>query len=101
MKLLAYGSKGYWADQWNRLDFVVVAASVFGQFFNIRSGAELARIFRTMRVFLIFHRVQGLTELFRCRSGVFWRPSRMLVDVPGCCAARCWRCCRPRSTSWC
>lgn len=78
-KVIAYGFKGYWHDQWNILDALVVTTSLAGRFLGVKSGAEIGRVFRTMRVFLVFNRIQGLTELFSTLLAVL--PSAFYIMV--------------------
>jgi hypothetical protein len=81
IKLLAYSTKGYFQEQWNRMDFAVVAMSWVGRFGQVKSGAELARVFRTVRVFLIFHKVEGLTTLFSTVLAVLPSAAYMIVLI--------------------
>jgi hypothetical protein len=81
VKVLAYGIKGYMAEAWNRMDLAVVAMSWFGRVAQVKSGAELARVFRTMRVFLIFHKVEGLTTLFSTVLAVLPSAFYMIVLI--------------------
>ena len=81
VKVLAYGLKGYLTEAWNRMDMFVVAMSWAGRFMSVRSGAELARVFRTARVFLVFHKVEGLTTLFSTILAVLPSAFYMIVLI--------------------
>ena len=80
-KVLAYGVKGYLSETWNKVDCIVVAMSWFGRVAQVKSGAELARVCRTMRVFLIFHKVEGLTTLFSTVLAVLPSAFYMIVLI--------------------
>lgn len=80
-KVLAYGVKGYLSETWNKMDCIVVAMSWFGRVAQVKSGAELARVCRTMRVFLIFHKVEGLTTLFSTVLAVLPSAFYMIVLI--------------------
>ena len=54
-------------EAWNRLDFLVVFAAWAGRLTSgVANGAELARVFRTARIFLILQKNEGLTTIFSC-----------------------------------
>ena len=81
VKVVAYGIKGYLQEPWNRMDGAVVAMSWVGRYAQVKSGAELARVFRTVRVFLIFHKVEGLTTLFSTVLAVLPSAFYMIVLI--------------------
>lgn len=67
LKLIAYGPRSYWHDAWNRVDFLVIGASWAGRLTTgVASGAELVRAFRTVRIFLVMQKNEGLTNIFSC-----------------------------------
>jgi len=71
IKLLAYGFRGYFTEQWNQFDFLLIITSVldvtidiYNQFFaTISDGYQITKIFRVLRLLRLF-------KLFRSIQGV-------------------------------
>eukprot|EP00899_Mesostigma_viride_P019947 jgi/Mesvir1/27954/Mv20161-RA.1 len=64
LKLLAYGPIQYFADSWNRFDFVVVAVSVVELFFTFGTGVSVLRLLRLARFLRYLKSLRSLTTLF-------------------------------------
>ena len=68
-KLVSFGFKGYWVNNWNKFDFCVVISSIVDLIMNqlgnqlgsfLRVGPQLARILRVLRVSRLFRLAKGL-----------------------------------------
>ena len=90
-KLIAYGIIGYFSNNWNRFDFVVVLMSIidifmlaYGQsFFKfLKLGPQIGRVFRILRVSRMFKLVQsfkGLKNLIQ--TAIYSLPSLLNVSA--------------------
>lgn len=72
VKIIGSGIKRYLANRWNKIDFLIVAASIVDLCFQIfvgtslpflRQGSQLIRIIRVMRVLRLFRLVKSLESL--------------------------------------
>lgn len=74
IKIIAYSvnKMNYFADGWNRFDFIVVLFSMFGLISGNGGGASVLRVFRIARVFRLVKRLNGLNILFKT----------LLISVP-------------------
>eukprot|EP00759_Apiculatamorpha_spiralis_P035734 PhF_6_TR36315/c0_g1_i1/m.53109/K04857/CACNA1S; voltage-dependent calcium channel L type alpha-1S len=64
IKLLAFGPRMYFEDNWNKFDFFVVLATIIGQFIGLGSSASVVRLLRVGRLLRLIRRAKGLNKLF-------------------------------------
>ena len=70
MKMFALGMRNYFANSWNKFDFVVVLSSIVGITMDVSMDGEvpvvgLLRVFRVARIFRLVPRAKGLKTLFQ------------------------------------
>ena len=63
IKIIGLGV-GYFGDNWNRFDFILVLLSWIGLLFNLGSLASLFRVLRVARMVRLLRKNKGLMDLF-------------------------------------
>jgi len=64
MKIFAYGWVRYWAEVWNKFDFIIVAVSLVGLMAQAGVGLNFIRVFRIGRVLRLINKAQSLRTMF-------------------------------------
>jgi hypothetical protein len=62
-KMFGFGIKNYFKSNWNRFDFSLVSISLYCVFNGTESGIQSLRVMRSFRLFLLMHKMPGLTGL--------------------------------------
>jgi voltage-dependent calcium channel L type alpha-1C/voltage-dependent calcium channel L type alpha-1D len=70
LRIVGLGVRGYFADNWNKFDFVVVAGSIFDIYAAEKLNLALFRIFRVFRVFRLLQVFPGFKLVFNSLMGV-------------------------------